>query len=180
MLPLIILDRDGVINHDSEEYIKSPEEWLPIPGSLAAIALFTAHNIPVAVATNQSGLARGYYTEDTLQAIHQKMLTMVENLGGKIEYIAYCPHGPNDNCLCRKPKPGLIQACLDKWHVPANTVPVVGDSYRDIEAAFALGCCPILVKTGNGLKTLQKHPELQKKIPVFDDLAAVANHFCSD
>lgn len=180
MIPLIILDRDGVINHDSEEYIKSPEEWRPIPGSLAAIARFTAHNIPVAIATNQSGLARGYYSEETLDDIHEKMCSLIEKLGGKIEYIAYCPHGPEDHCACRKPKPGLIQACLSQWTLSPADVPVIGDSYRDIEAAIAAGCYPILVKTGNGLKTLQKHPELHEKIPVFDNLAAVADYLCPE
>lgn len=174
---LILLDRDGVINYDSEEYIKSPEEWIPIPGSLEAIAAFTAHQIPVAIATNQSGVARGYYTLETLDKIHAKMHQLVEEKGGRIDYIAFCPHAPTDNCQCRKPKPGLLQACLAHWGLSPANIPMIGDSARDIEAAYSIGCLPILVKTGNGLKTLAKQPLLSQKVPVFDDLLAVAQHF---
>lgn len=149
-MQVIILDRDGVINHDSPDYIKSPAEWHPIDGSLEAIALLCKKGYAVYVATNQSGVGRGYYDMDTVEAIHQKMLRCIDEAGGRLAGIFLCPHHPEDHCNCRKPKPGML---LDIIHV-ANVKPdeciFVGDSLRDLEAARAAGCQPVLVETGNG------------------------------
>lgn len=171
---LIILDRDGVINEDSPDYIKSPEEWIPIPGSLEAIAQLTQSGFTVVVATNQSGIARGYYDEETLRLIHLKMQGLLKNLGSKIDHAFYCPHAPEDACECRKPKPGLLYQVAEWYGQDLNQVPYVGDSLRDIQAGLSAGCKPILVKTGNGTKTLNKNPEIFKDISVFEDLMAFA------
>ena len=175
---LIILDRDGVINYDSPDYIKSPAEWTAIPGSLAAIALLNQKGYHVAIATNQSGIGRGYYSVETFLAIHAKLNAELREHHGKISYLAYCPHLPTDNCNCRKPKPGLLQEILAFFGAnPRQTgVSVIGDSLRDLEAALAAGCQPVLVATGNGSKTLLKLPELDtaNPIPVFTDLLAFA------
>lgn len=150
MIKLIILDRDGVINEDSPHFVKSPEEWHPIPGSLEAIALLNKAGIKIAIASNQSGLARGYFTESTLQIIHQKMSNELKKYDGHIDKIFYCPHGPNDGCDCRKPKPGLLIQAMQYFNVPPEETCFVGDSQRDIDAAIAAQCKPILVRTGNG------------------------------
>lgn len=173
-MKLIIVDRDGVINEDSPAYIKSPTEWLPIKGSLEAIALLNQLGFKVVVATNQSGLARGMYSETTLGAIHDKMRAAVHSLGGKIDSIFYCPHGPDDNCECRKPKPGLLHQIAARYDTTLEGVPYVGDSYRDIEAGIHAGATPILVLTGNGQKTLQTHATDLQKIAYYDDLFAFA------
>jgi D-glycero-D-manno-heptose 1,7-bisphosphate phosphatase len=173
-MKLIILDRDGVINYDSENYIRSPEDWIPIPGSLEAIARLTKANYYVVVATNQAGVGRGYYDESVLQKIHEKMQKAVTAAGGKIDGIFFCPHHPDDQCACRKPKPGLLFEIARQLKVELTGVPLVGDSLRDIQAAQAVGCDPILVKTGNGLSTLANHADLPG-VKVFEDLAAVAN-----
>jgi len=177
-MKLIILDRDGVINQDSDNYIKSPEEWIPIPGSLEAIGRLTQHDYTIAVATNQSGIARGYYSKDTLQKMHDKMAKLLEPFNGRIDAIFYCPHGPNDHCDCRKPKPGLYLKIAEKFNVSLEGIYVVGDSFRDLEAAMAVNAKPILVKTGKGLKTLNSHQkELNdNKIPVFANLRAVIDY----
>ncbi len=130
----VLLDRDGVINVDSEAYIKSPAEWYPIAGSLEAIAKLTQAGILVSIVTNQSGISRGYYDEMMLEAIHEKLLATVANLGGKIQKIYYCPHKPSDACQCRKPKPGLIQQALADLQLLANEVIMLGDSLTDLEA----------------------------------------------
>lgn len=168
---LIILDRDGVINQDSPDYIKSPAEWIPIAGSLEAIAALTQHGHRIVVATNQSGIARGYYDLATLAAIHQKMQNEVQKYGGLIDDIFFCPHGPKDNCNCRKPRPGLMEQIAEKYQVDFTNAWAIGDSYRDIQAAQAVNCPAILVKTGNGADTLMQHSELHN-IPHFDNLAA--------
>lgn len=172
----VILDRDGVINHDSPDYIKSPEEWMPIEGSLEAIALMNQKGYKVAVATNQSGLARGFYTQDTLTNIHNKMHQLLKELGAKVEAIVYCPHGPNDNCDCRKPKPGLLHQLKDNFGIDLSQTPFVGDSWRDIQAGMEAGCQPILVETGNGIKTIEKHKPSEefKAITVYANLTEVA------
>jgi D-glycero-D-manno-heptose 1,7-bisphosphate phosphatase len=174
MLKLIILDRDGVINQDSDEYIKSPEEFIPIPGSLEAIARLTQAGWRVVVATNQSGVARGYYDLATLQRIHDKLHRLLAGLGGQIEAIFYCPHGPDDNCDCRKPKPGLFRDIESRLQVSLQGTPAVGDSLRDLEAAVAVGAEPILVRTGKGERTLAKGKGLEG-VPVFPDLAAAVD-----
>jgi len=164
----VLLDRDGVINADSDAFIKSPEEWRPLPGSLEAIAELSRHGIKVVVISNQSGLARGLFDLATLQRIHDKMRRMVEAHGGEISAIYFCPHGPDDGCSCRKPKPGLLQAFGRDYQVELRGIPLIGDSLRDIQAARAVGAAPILVKTGKGRQTLADNPDID--IPVFEDL----------
>lgn len=170
-MKLIILDRDGVINQDSDDYIKSVEEFIPLPGSLEAIARLSQAGYRVAVATNQSGIARGYYDIPTLNAMHDKLRQMLNSLGGNIEMIAFCPHGPDDNCDCRKPKPGMYLDIARRMELSLKGVPVIGDSLRDLQAAQAVGAQPILVRTGKGERTLAKGDGLEG-IPVYDDLAA--------
>jgi len=173
----VLLDRDGVINQDSDDFIKSPEEWLPIAGSLEAIALLNEHGYKVVVITNQSGVARGLFDTKMLEKIHAKMQRMVEEKGGKIDAIYFCPHGPGDNCNCRKPKPGLLEAFAADNHVSLIGMPVIGDSLRDLQSAQAVGANPILVKTGKGSKTLTENPNLN--IPVFENLYDAARHLTS-
>jgi len=173
---LIILDRDGVINHDSPDYIKSPEEWQPLPGSLDAIAQLSHADYRVVIITNQSGIARGMYTINTLNRIHQKMMDELQPLGGEVSAIFFCPHGPDDDCECRKPKPGLFLELADRLKCNLKEVISVGDSIRDLQAAHSAGAKPVLVETGNGadtIKVLQNgYADLElKNIPVFKDLA---------
>jgi D-glycero-D-manno-heptose 1,7-bisphosphate phosphatase len=173
----VLLDRDGVINHDSDEFIKSPEQWLPIEGSLEAIALLNEHGYKVVVITNQSGLARGLLDAATLEKIHAKMQRMAEEKGGKIDAIYFCPHGPDDDCSCRKPKPGLLEAFAGDNNVNLIGIAFIGDSLRDLQAAQAAGASPILVKTGKGRKTLTENPNLD--IPVFENLYDAAKYLTS-
>lgn len=171
-LPLtdaIILDRDGVINHDSDLYIKSPDEWQPIEGSLEAIARLHQAGIKVIVATNQSGIARGLYDEATLKRIHTKMNNLIAEAGGELAAIFYCPHGPDDGCNCRKPLPGLIQQMAETMAIKPAGIPIVGDSVRDLVAGQALGCLPVLVKTGKGERSLTSG-KVPPETLVFDDL----------
>jgi len=167
---LVILDRDGVINHNSEEYIKSPEEWIPIEGSLGAIARLKKAGHTVVVATNQSGIGRGYYTLDMLYQIHAKMQAMLEEEGGVIDGIYFCPHQPEDNCECRKPKPGLLLQIKDDYPGEFSQAIFVGDSERDIEAAKQAGCKAALVKTGNGEKAVKAISE-REGVPIYSNLA---------
>jgi D-glycero-D-manno-heptose 1,7-bisphosphate phosphatase len=167
---LIILDRDGVINRDSDEYIKSPEEWVPIPGSLEAIAKLTHEGYRIVVATNQSGLARGLFDIDALMRIHEKMHRAVAEMGGAIDAVFFCPHGPDDNCRCRKPKPGLFEEIAARLRVDMVGVPAIGDSMRDIDAARAAGARPILVRSGK-IEAVSSDKSLLKDVPVFEDLA---------
>ncbi|WP_281647330.1 D-glycero-beta-D-manno-heptose 1,7-bisphosphate 7-phosphatase [Parendozoicomonas sp. Alg238-R29] len=153
---LVILDRDGVINEDSDDYIKSPDEWHPIPGSIEAIAKLSQAGYTVAVATNQSGIGRGYYSLETLQAMHHKMNSLVKAAGGKISCICFCPHTPDDHCDCRKPKPGLVHQIEKQLSCNAKGAWFVGDTAKDIEVAQACDCQPVLVNTGKGQRTLQK------------------------
>jgi D-glycero-D-manno-heptose 1,7-bisphosphate phosphatase len=178
-MPFIILDRDGVINYDSEEYIKSPEEWLPIPGSLDAIAQLNRSGFQVLVATNQSGVARGYYDLDGLSRIHEKLQDELAAVGGYIEEIFYCPHHPLDACLCRKPKPGLLHQMKMKYQIDLTNTFFIGDSAVDVQAAQAAGCMPILVMTGNGQKSLKNYPEFIN-IPTFPDLARATEYVISE
>lgn len=150
----VILDRDGVINHDSDAFIRAPEQWHPIPGSLEAIAALTHEGWRVTVATNQSGIARGLLDEPTLERIHARLQAAVAAAGGRIEAIAYCPHGPDADCACRKPRPGLYRQLAERLGAGLQGVPVIGDSQRDLEAARAVGARPILVRTGKGERTL--------------------------
>jgi D-glycero-D-manno-heptose 1,7-bisphosphate phosphatase len=171
---LIILDRDGVINEDSDAYIKSPAEWRPIPGSLEAIARLTQSDYRVVVATNQSGIARGLFDLDTLMRIHDKMHMLVAEMGGHIDAVFYCPHGPEDDCDCRKPMPGLFHSIAQRLMVDLKGVPAIGDSLRDLQAAVAVGARPILVQTGKGLGTLAKLGA-GHDYEVYPDLAAAVD-----
>ena len=171
---LVILDRDGVINHDSDEFIKSPDEWIALPGSLEAIARLNRHGYCVVVATNQSGLARGLFDLDTLNRIHEKMQLELSDVGGHIDMVLFCPHGPDDDCECRKPKPGMIKEIASRLDMSFQGVWLVGDSLRDLQAAQAAGVAPILVRTGKGERTLEKNEGLEG-VPVYDDLAMVVD-----
>lgn len=172
----IILDRDGVINHDSDDYIKSPEEWQPIDGSLEAIARLHQTGIKVIVATNQSGIARGLYSEDTLHDIHAKMNRLIREAGGELSGVFYCPHGPDDGCDCRKPLPGLIQQIADTLDINPAGIPIVGDSVRDLVAGEALGCLPVLVRTGKGERSLASG-KVKPNTPIFEDLKGFVEHW---
>ena len=170
---LVILDRDGVINRDSEAFVKTPEEWIPVDGSIEAIARLSQAGFRVAVATNQSGLARGLLTQDMLDAMHRKLHDLVEEQGGHVDGVFYCPHGPDEACPCRKPLPGLLHQIAETLAVKIEGVPMVGDSERDLLAAEAAGCKPVLVKTGKGLATMvNANPRLLARTQVFEDLAA--------
>ena len=172
-MKLLILDRDGVINYDSDAYIKSLDEWLPLPGAVDAIARLSMAGWTVAVATNQSGLARGYYDQAALDAMHAHLRQLVAEQGGELGLIVHCPHGPDDGCDCRKPKPGMLRQIAAHYGVSLAGVWFVGDSSGDLKAALAVGCQPVLVKTGKGLLTLAQ--PLPAGTLVFDDLAAVAS-----
>ncbi len=167
-MPLIILDRDGVINQDSDDFIKSPAEWQPIDGSLEAIARLNYAGYRVVVITNQSGVARGLLDVETLTRIHNKMRRMLAQAGGKIEAILFCPHGPDDDCDCRKPKSGNFDSLAKRLRINLDGVPAIGDSLRDIQAAKAAGAKPILVRTGKGEKTLAAG--IPDGVPVYDNL----------
>jgi D-glycero-D-manno-heptose 1,7-bisphosphate phosphatase len=170
---LVIVDRDGVINFESDAYIKSPAEWRPIPGSLEAIAALTQAGFTVVVATNQAGVGRGLFTLETLGAIHQKMREAVSAAGGKLDGIYFCPHHPDDNCDCRKPKPGLFHQIAEHYRLDLRDVPAVGDTLRDIQAARAVGARAILVRTGRGMQALEQLPD-PPDVEVYADLAAAA------
>lgn len=170
---LVILDRDGVINFESDAYIKSPAEWQPIPGSLEAIAALTNAGYTVVVATNQAGVGRDLFSLETLGAIHTKMQRAVTAAGGKLDGIFFCPHHPDDNCDCRKPKPGLFNQIAKRYQLDLKGVPSVGDTLRDIEAARAVGARAMLVRTGRGPETLRKLPE-PPGVEVYADLSAAA------
>jgi len=170
-MKLIILDRDGVVNEDSDDYIKSPDEFVPIAGSLAAIARLKQAGYTVVVATNQSGVARRLFDIGTLNAIHEKLQRELARYGASLDGIFFCPHGPEDGCECRKPKAGLLREIATRFQVDLDCVPSIGDSLRDIEAAREVGATPILVKTGKGQRTLDKHAAELRDIAVYDDLA---------
>ena len=172
-MKLVILDRDGVINFDSEQFIKSPEEWRPIPGSVEAIARLTQAGYRVVVATNQSGVGRGLFDMTTLAAIHDKMHRAVSQAGGRIDAVFYCPHGADSTCKCRKPSPGMLVDIGERFNTGLDGVPTVGDSLRDLQAAMAVRARPILVLTGKGTRT-REAGGLPEGTEVHADLAAVA------
>jgi len=181
-MKLIILDRDGVINHDSPDYIKSAAEWIPIDGSIEAIARLHKAGFTVVVATNQAGLARGKFELDDLEAMHEKLTQLVEEQGAELAAIFYCPHHPDDKCKCRKPLPGMLDAIEAEFNTSVESCYFVGDSLRDLQAGIAKGCKPALVKTGNGETTLAQleNAELANsvtlaQVQVFDNLAAAAD-----
>lgn len=174
-IKLIVLDRDGVINKDSPSFIKTPEEWIPIKGSLEAIARLSQAGYEVVIVTNQSGIGRGLFSADTLAKIHVRMIDYVQQHGGQIQSVLFCPHHPDDGCDCRKPLTGLYQQLADRLNINFGGVYSVGDSIRDLQAAKAAGARPVLVKTGNGKKSLKEiadnsHIDLDGTL-VFDNLA---------
>ena len=173
---LVILGRDGVINRDSSGSIKSPDEWIPLPGSLEAIARLNHVGFSVVVATNQPGVGRGLFSIGELNAIHAKFHRALGRIGGHIEGIFFCPHAPDDGCRCRKPQPGLFEAIAKRCcGLPLDGVPVVGNSSADAEAALSVGARPIMVRTGQGGHCYDNHPELHS-LPWFDNLADAACH----
>lgn len=174
VLMLIILDRDGVINIESKDYIKSPEEWVPIPGSLEAISRLTQAGHQVVVMTNQSGIGRGFYSEQTLQQIHHKFLALLASHGGRIEHIYYCPHHPDDNCHCRKPRPGMLQQIQRDFDINLTDCLVIGDSWRDMQAAQAVDCPCWFVKTGHGQRDLAAGL-VPDDFPVFESLSVAVD-----
>lgn len=184
MTKLVILDRDGVINEDSDSYIKSVEEWRPLPGSIDAIARLFRAGYTVVVATNQSGIGRGLFDLDDLEAMHAKLNDLLAETGTELAGIFYCPHSPDDGCGCRKPAPGLLDAISSEFDMPLTDVPIVGDSLRDLQAGATHRCTPILVRTGKGATTEPKLAE-QKDVAlqqtrVFDDLAQVVDYLLAN
>jgi D-glycero-D-manno-heptose 1,7-bisphosphate phosphatase len=176
-MKIVVLDRDGVINADSTAYIKSADEWIPIPGSIHAIASLCKAGYTVCVASNQSGIGRGLFDTDALSAIHNKLCVAVEEAGGEVAGIFYCPHLPADRCECRKPGVGLLQQIEAEFHCSLSSASFIGDSLKDVQAALTFGCTPMLVRTGKGLQTETELRELQlEAVAVFDDLAAAAKH----
>lgn len=178
-MKLIILDRDGVINEDSDVFIKSPEEWIPIPGSLEAIAQLNKAGFTVAVASNQSGLARGLFNQATLEVMHEKFKKLLAEKGGEVATIKYCPHAPDDGCDCRKPKPGLLHQIAKELNADLKMVPVIGDSLRDLQAAEAVSAQPVLVLTGKGEAAFAAG-SLSEGTQIYPDLAAAATFFAGE
>ena len=174
-MKLAILDRDGVINHDSDQYIKSPAEWRPIAGSIEAIARLNQHGFRIAVATNQSGIGRGLFDMATLNAINDKMMELVFRQGGRIDALFFCPHTAVEDCGCRKPRTGMLEEIAARFHTELKGVPSIGDSLKDLQAAESVGAQPILVLTGKG-KATRDAGGMPKKTLVFEDLAAASRH----
>jgi D-glycero-D-manno-heptose 1,7-bisphosphate phosphatase len=172
-MKLVILDRDGVINYDSDVYIKNPNEWKPIPGSLEAIVKLNQAGYRVVLATNQSGIGRGLFEMATLNAIHDRLLRALAQLGGRIDAIFFCPHAQEDGCACRKPKPGLFEEIRLRLNIGLEGVPSVGDALRDLQAAAAVGAQPMLVLTGKGRRTAREGG-LPPGTQTYPDLAAAA------
>lgn len=172
-MKLIILDRDGVINEDRDDFVKSAEEWIPIQGSMDAIAFLTQAGYTLAIATNQSGLSRKLFTMGTLSEMHTKMHKLVQQAGGEISGIWFCPHLPEQKCTCRKPQPGMMIDIIDRFKAQAQETWLVGDSLRDLQAIASVGGKPVLVKTGKGIKTLDMYQdELPENTLIFDNLLA--------
>jgi len=178
---VVVLDRDGVINQDSPDYVKSEDEWIAIPGSIEAIASLSNAGYKIAVATNQSGLGRKLFDEFALARMHQKFCGLVEEAGGQVDGIFFCPHSPDEECEYRKPGTGLLQQIESEFSCSLKGQYFVGDSMKDIQAASAFSCVPVLVRTGNGLVTeKQLSPELSATCLVFDDLASATKHLLSN
>ena len=178
-MKLVILDRDGVINFDSDQFIKSAQEWNPIPGSLEAIASLTQAGFRVVVASNQSGIGRGLFDMATLNAIHAKMHKLTAQAGGRIDAVFFCPHTAETLCQCRKPNPGLLREIAQRLHVDLRGIPAIGDALRDVQAALKVGAKPILVKTGKGRRTLESG-DLPADVQVYEDLREAANIIISE
>lgn len=171
---LVILDRDGVINRDSSTFVKSADEWIPLPGSIRAIAALDRGGFTVTIASNQSGIARGLFDRNALRSMHRKLRRLVEAAGGRVDRIVVCPHGPDDGCACRKPGTGLLRRLGRHYNTSLDGVPVIGDSLRDLQAAARAGARPILVRSGNGRKTESALPGNLAGTETYDDLAAAA------
>ena len=171
----ILLDRDGVINADSPDYILSPDQWQPLPGSIEAIARLNQAGLLVGVCSNQSAVGRGMISEDTLRAVHQRMAAQLKAQGAHLDAIAVCPHAPTDDCNCRKPRPGLIEKLLNQWDLAPDDAVFIGDSARDIQAAVAAGVEGWLVRTGNGRQTERQWADHHTQPKTFDDLNAAVN-----
>ncbi len=176
---LVILDRDGVINADSDDYIKSAQEWVPLPGSLEAITRLNRAGIAVAVASNQSGIGRGLFGIDALNEMHAKLQGSLARVGGHVDGIFFCPHTPEDGCECRKPAAGLLLQIAQRFHIALDQVPVIGDSKRDADAALAVGAQAIMVKSGKGERNFRRYPALHS-LPWFDDLAAAVAYLLEE
>jgi len=174
-MKLVILDRDGVINYDSDQFIKSPEEWKPLPGSLEAIAKLNHAGYRVVVASNQSGVGRGLFDMGALNAINDKMFRALSQVGGRIDAVFYCPHAADSNCDCRKPRAGMLLDIGQRYNVDLADVPAIGDSLRDLQAAQLVGAQPMLVLTGKGRKT-QAAGGLPERTLVFPDLPEAVRH----
>lgn len=172
MKKIIILDRDGTINEDSPDYIKSPDEWHPIPGALEAIAKLNKAGYRVFLTTNQSGIGRGFFDKETLEKIHAKMVRLLTEAGGHLDGIYVCPHHPDDHCQCRKPNTGMILTIAKENHFDAKNTIHIGDALRDMQAAKNVGAEAILVLTGKGEMTLENHPELKDQVTICKDLAS--------
>ncbi len=174
-MKLLVLDRDGVINEDRDDYIKAPEEWVPIAGSIEAISRLYREGWRIVIATNQSGLGRGLFDMTTLNAINMKMQKAIAAAGGRVDAVFFCPHAPEDVCSCRKPRSGLFQDIATRYGLDnLRVVPTVGDSLRDLQAAAALGCALHLVRTGKGERTLDSET-LPEGTQVHADLAGFAD-----
>jgi len=169
-MKLVILDRDGVINQDSADFIKNPNEWIPIPDSLESIARLNQHGFSVIIATNQSGIGRGLFDIETMNAINKKMLDLLAQVGGHIDAIFYCPHTEDVNCKCRKPKSGMLEEISTRFGVNLKNTPAVGDATRDLEAYQSVGAQPILVKTGKGEDTFVSK-DYPKNTWIFNNLS---------
>ncbi len=186
-MKVVVLDRDGVINEDSPDYVKSEDEWLAIPGSIEAIANLCKAGFKIAVATNQSGLARELFDEYALARMHQKLCSLVEEAGGQVDAIFFCPHAPDAGCSCRKPQTGMLQQIESEFSCSLKDQFFVGDSVKDIQAAKAFSCVPVLVRTGNGRETEEQltsgcSDDSNTSMPclVFDDLASAASHIIAN
>lgn len=179
MMKVVVLDRDGVINEDSDAFVKTLDEWIPIDGSIDAIARLYEHGFTIAVATNQSGIGRGLISEDAVEQMHEKLLELVREAGGDIATIAYCPHKPDDYCDCRKPQSGLFDQIAATIGCDLEGAWTIGDSLRDLQAGVARGCIPILVRTGKGANTemqLEEHADEFEGVEVFDNLDEAADY----
>ena len=179
---LVILDRDGTINQDSDDYIKTPEEWIPLPGALEAIARLNHAGWHVVVASNQSGLGRGLFDMATLNAMHAKMNKLLASVGGRIDAVFFCPHGPEDQCQCRKPLPGLFEQIGERLGIDLHGAHVVGDSLRDLQAGVQVGCAPHLVHTGKGaaLRGMALPESFPPQTRTHADLAAFVDWLLDD
>lgn len=170
-IKLVVLTRDGVINQDTLDYMKSPETWNALPGSLESIAALNRAGIRVAVATNESGLSRGLFDIDQLTAIHRQMHDELEKVGGQVEMVLFCPHAPSDDCDCRKPRPGMLKQIAERALVDLSDITLIGVCARDLQAALTAGAQPILVLSGKGEENLLEFARAEN-IAVFDDLPA--------